>query len=81
MNSGRAIFIYGPAGNGKTTIAEGVEFELHRTYGALTYLLDGDRLRTGLNRDLGFSEEARRENCGGMSLHPRLRRSRADACP
>ncbi len=56
------LWFTGLPASGKTTIAEGVESELNRTYGALTYLLDGDRLRTGLNRDLGFSEEARREN-------------------
>lgn len=56
------LWLTGLPASGKTTIAEGVEFELNKTYGAHSYLLDGDRLRTGLNRDLGFSEEGRREN-------------------
>lgn len=56
------LWFTGLSASGKTTIAEGVELELNRAYGAHSYLLDGDRLRTGLNRDLGFSEEGRREN-------------------
>jgi adenylylsulfate kinase len=56
------LWFTGLSASGKTTIAEGVEFELNKTYGAHSYLLDGDRLRTGLSRDLGFSEEGRREN-------------------
>jgi adenylylsulfate kinase len=56
------LWFTGLSASGKTTIAEGVEFELNKTHGAHSYLLDGDRLRTGLNRDLGFSEEGRREN-------------------
>jgi adenylylsulfate kinase len=56
------LWFTGLPASGKTTIAEGVEFELNQTYRAHSYLLDGDRLRTGLNRDLGFTEEGRREN-------------------
>lgn len=56
------LWFTGLSASGKTTIAEGLEFELNKTYGAHTYLLDGDRLRTGLNRDLDYSEEGRREN-------------------
>ncbi len=46
---------------GKTTIAKKLEFELH-SKGYLTYMLDGDNVRSGLNKDLGFSKEEREEN-------------------
>ncbi|MCK5170127.1 MAG: adenylyl-sulfate kinase, partial [Bacteroidales bacterium] len=48
-------------GSGKTTIAEGLELELHKR-GYLTKLLDGDNVRTGINNNLKFSEEDRKEN-------------------
>ncbi|MCZ9335702.1 adenylyl-sulfate kinase, partial [Klebsiella pneumoniae] len=46
---------------GKSTIADLVEKRLHAD-GRHTYLLDGDNVRHGLNRDLGFTEEDRVEN-------------------
>jgi bifunctional enzyme CysN/CysC len=49
------------SGAGKSTIANLVEKQLHAT-GRHTYLLDGDNVRHGLNRDLGFSEVDRIEN-------------------
>ena len=55
------IWITGLSGSGKTTIAEGLELELHKR-GYLTKLLDGDNVRTGINNNLGFSEEDRKEN-------------------
>ena len=57
----RVLWFTGLSGAGKTTLAKRVEFELHRQ-GRLTYLLDGDCLRRGLNRDLGFSDADRVEN-------------------
>lgn len=55
------IWITGLSGSGKTTIAKGLELELHkRNY--LTKLLDGDNVRTGINNNLGFSEADRKEN-------------------
>jgi bifunctional enzyme CysN/CysC len=51
----------GLSGSGKSTIARLVEQALHRE-GRLTYTLDGDNLRHGLNRDLGFTEADRVEN-------------------
>lgn len=57
----RLLWFTGLSGAGKSTIAKRVEEELHRR-GRLTYLLDGDNLRRGLNRDLGFSEADRVEN-------------------
>jgi bifunctional enzyme CysN/CysC len=49
------------SGSGKSTIANLLEIQLHMT-GRHTYLLDGDNVRHGLNRDLGFTESDRVEN-------------------
>ena len=57
----RVLWFTGLSGAGKSTIANLVEAKLHAR-GAHTMLLDGDNLRHGLNRDLGFTEEARIEN-------------------
>ncbi len=55
------IWITGLSGSGKTTIARELELELHkRNY--LTKLLDGDNVRTGINNNLKFTEEDRKEN-------------------
>jgi adenylylsulfate kinase len=58
---GKAIWMTGLSGSGKTTIAIALEKELHLK-GRLTQVLDGDNLRTGLNSNLGFSESDRMEN-------------------
>ncbi|GFO55079.1 putative adenylyl-sulfate kinase [Geomonas sp. Red276] len=55
------LWFTGLSGSGKSTLAEAVEAELHRK-GWHTYHLDGDHLRSGLNADLGFSDQDRREN-------------------
>jgi bifunctional enzyme CysN/CysC len=57
----RIIWFTGLSGSGKSTIADIVEKSLHAR-GVLTMLLDGDNLRHGLNRDLGFTEADRVEN-------------------
>lgn len=57
----RVIWMTGLSGSGKTTIAKGLEHELH-SQGHLTQILDGDNVRTGINNNLGFSEEDRTEN-------------------
>ncbi len=57
----RVIWMTGLSGSGKSTIAMEMERELHRK-GYLTELLDGDNVRTGLNKNLGFSEADRQEN-------------------
>ena len=56
-----AIWMTGLSGSGKSTLARGLEQKLHNE-GVLTKLLDGDNLRTGLNKNLGFSEGDRLEN-------------------
>jgi bifunctional enzyme CysN/CysC len=57
----RVLWFTGLSGSGKSTIADLLERELHAR-GFHTMLLDGDNLRHGLNRDLGFKEEDRVEN-------------------
>ena len=51
----------GLSGSGKSTVAIGVERELHKR-GILCRILDGDNIRAGINSNLGFSAEDRREN-------------------
>lgn len=58
---GRVIWLYGLSGSGKSTLAVNLEKRLF-TEGRVTKLLDGDNIRTGLNQDLGFSDEDRSEN-------------------
>ncbi|NRT88952.1 adenylylsulfate kinase [Clostridium beijerinckii] len=58
---GKLIWITGFSGAGKSTMASALEVELYNM-GKLTYILDGDNMRNGLNSDLGFSEEDRSEN-------------------
>lgn len=55
------LWFTGLSGSGKSTVASALEKRLHEM-GKLTYLLDGDNIRHGLNFDLGFSEEDRIEN-------------------
>lgn len=55
------IWFTGISGSGKSTLAHRLEEELYKL-GLRTYVLDGDNIRTGLNRDLGFSPEDREEN-------------------
>ncbi len=58
---GRVIWLYGMSGSGKSTIANAAERVLHKQ-GRMTTILDGDNLRTGINENLGFSDDDRREN-------------------
>lgn len=57
----RVIWLFGLSGAGKSTLAAGLERALLAD-GLTTHLLDGDNLRTGLNRGLGFSDDDRMEN-------------------
>ena len=67
----RILWFTGLPGAGKTTIANLVEARLHAR-GKHTYLLDGDEVRHGLNRDLGFSAAARVENIRRVAEVARL---------
>ena len=55
------IWLTGLSGSGKSTVASLVESKLF-DLGCKTYILDGDNVRLGLNNDLGFSPEDRKEN-------------------
>ena len=57
----RCLWFTGLSGSGKSTIANLVEKKLH-ALGQHTYILDGDNVRHGLNKDLGFTDEDRVEN-------------------
>ena len=58
---GSVLWLYGMSGSGKSTIATQVERQLC-SQGRFSVVLDGDNLRSGLNSDLGFTDEARHEN-------------------
>ena len=55
------LWFTGLSGSGKSTLANEVELALHNN-GIHTYLLDGDNIRHGLNNNLDFSDEGRKEN-------------------
>ncbi len=57
----RVVWLTGLSGSGKSTIADAAVRKLH-ALGIHTYVLDGDNVRTGLNKDLGFTPEDRAEN-------------------
>ena len=58
---GLMVWFTGLSGSGKSTVAMSVERELHKR-GILCRILDGDNIRSGINNNLGFSQEDRREN-------------------
>lgn len=60
-HQGVVLWFTGLSGSGKSTVAGALEQALHRL-GVSTYLLDGDNVRHGLCRDLGFSDADRKEN-------------------
>lgn len=60
-HKGVVLWFTGLSGSGKSTVAGALEQALHRI-GVSTYLLDGDNVRHGLCRDLGFSDDDRKEN-------------------
>jgi adenylylsulfate kinase len=67
----RVVWLYGLSGSGKSTLAAGLERRLHAD-GFTTHLLDGDNVRTGFNRDLGFSDADRGENIRRVAEVSRL---------
>jgi adenylylsulfate kinase len=65
------FWFYGLSGSGKTTLATALEQRLTHQ-GFKTKILDGDNIRTGLNADLGFSDEDRLENIRRIAHVARL---------
>ncbi len=63
---GVVLWFTGLSGSGKSTVANEVAYKLH-TMGKMCYILDGDNIRHGLNKDLGFSPEDRTENIRRIS--------------
>ncbi len=63
---GAVLWFTGLSGSGKSTVANEVAYNLH-SIGKLTYVLDGDNIRQGLNKNLGFSPEDRNENIRRIS--------------
>lgn len=62
LNQQAKLFWFtGLSGSGKSTLAVQLEAQLHQQ-GFKTYLLDGDNIRAGLNKDLNFTDEGRIEN-------------------
>jgi len=57
----KVIWFVGLSGSGKSTLASALESYLFKK-GLNTYILDGDNIRSGLNNDLDFSDESRKEN-------------------
>lgn len=60
------LWMTGLSGSGKSTIAKGLEKRLHES-GILSYVLDGDNVRSGINANLGFTDEDRTENIRRVS--------------
>ncbi|MEO6693944.1 MAG: adenylyl-sulfate kinase [Ignavibacteria bacterium] len=60
-NKSLIIWFTGLSGSGKSTLANNLEVKLFNS-GILPYTLDGDNIRTGLNKDLGFTDIDRKEN-------------------
>ncbi|MGQ0838767.1 adenylyl-sulfate kinase [Actinokineospora sp.] len=67
----RVLWLTGIPGAGKSTIADALERRLH-AMGLHTYVLDGDNVRAGLNKDLGFSRDDRAENVRRVAEAARL---------
>ena len=63
---GHVFWLYGLSGSGKSTLASAIERKLVE-HGIVTKILDGDNVRSRLNKDLGFSDEDRRENIRRIS--------------
>jgi bifunctional enzyme CysN/CysC len=68
---GKVIWFTGLSGSGKSTLANALEYALHQA-GKHTYILDGDNIRHGLNKDLGFSDADRGENIRRIAEVARL---------
>lgn len=70
-HAGKVVWLTGLSGSGKSTLANALEKELY-AQGKRTYILDGDNIRQGINRDLGFTEADRVENIRRVTEVARL---------
>lgn len=70
-HQGKVIWFTGLSGSGKSTLANALEVDLHNQ-GKHTYLLDGDNIRLGLSKDLGFTDADRTENIRRIAEVSRL---------
>jgi bifunctional enzyme CysN/CysC len=70
-HAGKVVWFTGLSGSGKSTIADALEKSLH-AQGRRTYVLDGDNIRQGLNKDLGFTDGDRVENMRRVAEVARL---------
>ena len=61
LHKSACLWFTGLSGSGKSTLAVETEYKLYKL-GIHTFILDGDNIRLGLNQDLGFSDEDRKEN-------------------
>jgi len=66
-----AVWLFGLSGSGKTTLANALDRQLAAD-GFASFVLDGDNVRAGLNRGLGFSDDDRRENIRRVAEVSRL---------
>lgn len=64
----KSILFFGEFVAGKSTVACALSHELH-SRGKLTYILDGDNVRHGLCKDLGFNAQDRAENIRRIGEH------------
>ncbi len=60
-HKGKVLWMTGLSGSGKSSVANALELKLHQQ-GVRTFILDGDNVRHGLNKDLGFTDADRVEN-------------------
>jgi adenylylsulfate kinase-like enzyme len=69
LQKGATFWFTGLSGAGKSTLSEALKARLDKDLGdnRKVFILDGDVIRTGLNKDLGFSPEARAENIRRIS--------------
>lgn len=70
-HAGKVVWFTGLSGSGKSTLANALEVALH-AQGLQTYTLDGDNVRQGLNKDLGFTDADRVENIRRIAEVARL---------
>ncbi|MGB1277235.1 MAG: adenylyl-sulfate kinase [Nannocystaceae bacterium] len=76
---GMTLWLTGLSGSGKSTLARMLERRLHHA-GIRAFVLDGDNVRHGLNSDLGFTAEDRRENIRRVGEVARLMTEAGQVC-